>query len=88
MTDEEDEPTALDVPHYGSCPACGYVLDDSLDDARVCVPDDEETLHVVRFDCPECGRPLRLVGEKPEEGLGVKLSLEVDRDSLDEDAEP
>jgi|GEM_PF-2723897 hypothetical protein len=29
MTDATDGVNALDVPHYGSCPARGYVLEDS-----------------------------------------------------------
>jgi len=82
MTDETD---ALDAPHYGSCPACGYVFDDTLDDARGVTPDDEDVLHVVHFDCPDCSRPLRLVVENAiPDALGVDMTLEVDRARLDE----
>jgi len=31
----DDGVEPLDVPHYGSCPACGYVFDETLDGARV-----------------------------------------------------
>jgi hypothetical protein len=87
MTDDDgqgdEEIDGTDVPHYGSCPACGYVLDDSLDDARVVTPDEEGVIMVALFDCPDCARPLRLLNEKPDEGLGIKMTLEVDRDRLD-----
>jgi len=85
MTDDQDGVDALEVPHYGSCPACGYVLDDTLDDARVSVPDEEDVLHVARFGCPDCGRPLRLVVESSApDAFGVDMTLEVDRDRLED----